>query len=115
MGLVPSRFAAAVVHLRVRARELRVEAHVEHCVEIGRCVVIGQAWAAAQQAAHGPMACWARGTDDHAAGCAACWEFIAQQAIQLGAAKGGASGRGLECSVREVIGAEVEPTLPRIR
>ena len=60
----------------MRARELRIEAHVERCVEIGGCVA-GQAWA-------------------HAA----------KQAIQLGASKGGAGGRGLKCTLGEVIDGE---------
>ena len=64
----------------MRARELRIEAHVERCVEIGGCVA-GQAWA-------------------HAA----------KQAIQLGASKGGAGGRGLECTLGEVIDGEVGGT-----
>ena len=98
---------------RVRARELRVEAHVEHCVEIGGGVEIGQAWAAAQQAARGWIACWARCAACWAAGCAVCWEAAVQQAIQLGAATGGAGGRGLECPVREVVGGEVERRVDR--
>ena len=85
------------MHLRMRARELRIEAHVERCVEIDGCVEVGLAWTA-QQAARDSMACWGP---------------TAQQAIQFCAAKGGAGGRGLECSMREVISAEVERGVDR--
>lgn len=85
------------MHLRMRARELRIEAHVERCVEIDGCVEVGLAWTA-QQAARDSMACWGP---------------TAQQAIQFCAAKGGAGGRGLECAVREVISAEVERGVDR--
>ena len=61
----------------MRARELRIEAHVKRCVEISGCVA-GQARANA-----------------------------AKQAIQLGASKGGAGGRGLECTLGEVIDGQV--------
>ena len=60
------------LHLRVRARELRVEAHIESRVEIDR------AW------------------------------VIAQQAVEVGAAQGGAGRWWLECAVREVVRGEVE-------
>ena len=60
------------LHLRVRAREIRVEAHIESRVEIDR------AW------------------------------VIAQQAVEVGAARGGASRWWLECALREVVRGEVE-------
>ena len=60
------------LHLRVRAREIRVEAHIESRVEIDR------AW------------------------------VIAQQAVEVGAARGGAGRWWLECALREVVRGEVE-------
>ena len=60
------------LHLRVRAREIRVEAHIESRVEIDR------AW------------------------------VIAHQAVEVGAAQGGAGRWWLECAVREVVHGEVE-------
>ena len=60
------------LHLRVRARELPVEAHIESRVEIDR------AW------------------------------VIAHQAVEVGAAQGGAGRWWLECALREVVRGEVE-------
>ena len=62
----------ATAHLRVLARELRVEAHIESRVEIDR------AW------------------------------VIAHQAVEVGAARGGAGRWWLECALREVVRGEVE-------
>ena len=56
----------------MRARELRVEAHIKSRVEIDRGTAPGQ------------------------------------QAVELGAAKGGTVGGWLECSVRQVVRSEVE-------
>ena len=75
-GLVLGSYHASPMHgrlhLRVRARELRVEAHIKSRVEIDR------AWA------------------------------TAQQAVEVGAAKGGAGRWWLERAVREVVRGEVE-------
>ena len=60
------------LHLRVRAREIRVEAHIESRVEIDRARV------------------------------------IAQQGVEVGAARGGAGRWWLECALREVVRGEVE-------
>jgi hypothetical protein len=70
LGLVSS--SPQPLHLRVRARELRVEAHIESRVEIDRV--------------------WG----------------VTQQAVQLGAATGGAGSYWLERSVREVVRGKVE-------
>ena len=60
------------LHLRVRARELRVEAHIESRVEIDRALA------------------------------------TAQQAVEVGAAQGGAGRWWLGCAMREGVRGEVE-------